>query len=403
VYTKRLTKVQIDSLEFSRCAAQGPMRILTETSSYLPNFKRKQFDTLMKSQMKKHPKTYLIGQKTYLKLKGIVPPSVSKIVLVHDQKLGAYAKKVQKFLTSEFGHKVLVFSVEAGEKFKSLSSIEKMAQKCSSNNVDRHSVFIAIGGGSIGDGVGFLASIYMRGVQWIGMPSTLLAQVDSSLGGKTAVNVKSSKNILGTFHQPMSILCDVDLLTSLSQRELISGFGEIVKYAVLFDPKFFDWLERHLYTILAGNKQDLSKAIEKSLHWKYQIVNEDFRDLTGRRELLNFGHTFGHALEAISGYKLFQHGEAVIWGMRFALNVSFVKKLISKADLARILSVLDRVPVRPLPSKMSFAKICQLMRKDKKAVGGDYRFVLVSSIGKPLSRQKVSQSELEASWKLLNQ
>ncbi|MDH4468047.1 MAG: 3-dehydroquinate synthase [Bacteriovoracaceae bacterium] len=344
-------------------------------------------------------KNYVIEQNASQKIANYLPPQCRKVVLFYDLKLKKYAKEIEKNLKSHSIHCLLV-ALSAGESIKAMKQMEIFADICMKGGVDRKSLFIALGGGTVGDAVGFFASIYMRGVEWIGIPSTLVAQVDSSLGGKTAINHKLGKNILGTFHQPYKIICDVALLKTLGQKELVSGLGEILKYGITFDPAFFRWAGKNLNKIMQGHEKSLEFAIKKSLDWKFKTIKRDVFDTKGVREVLNFGHTFGHALETYTNYHYFQHGEAVIWGIKFALLLSWIKEMLSERELELIMSVLDKIPVTPIPDskKVSILKLMDLMKKDKKSINGEFQFLLLSKIGKVKIRQKSTPPEIQMAW-----
>jgi 3-dehydroquinate synthase len=244
----------------------------------------------------------------------------------------------------------------------------------------RDALFIAIGGGTVGDSIGFLASTYLRGVDWVGVPTTLLAQVDSSIGGKTGVNHSEGKNLIGSFYQPKAVICETSFLKTLSSRELISGWGEIIKYAMISDWK---WVKR-LESIFVERKiEDLSLLTEATLRavrLKAERVSRDEFDRKQIREALNFGHTFGHALESLTGYQYFQHGEAVIWGMRFAIILSQIRKKLSLERANVLDQVLRGMVVPPIPVTLSFEAVEKKMLRDKKVRNGKLNFVLLQEL-----------------------
>ncbi len=344
---------------------------------------------------------YLIGINMESVIATFISQEYTSVVLFYDVRLKKYADRFVKLLAVRHSLKCLVIPITAGEKLKSLQSIEHLATTCANHFVGRKTVFMAMGGGTVGDAVGFLASVYMRGVPWLSVPSTLLSQVDSSYGGKTAVNAKNIKNLIGTFHQPRMVFCDTTLLSTLEDREIVSGLGEIIKYALAFDKLFFGWLEKNIDDVLQKDPTALKYAVEKSLHWKAHVVSKDELDTAGIREALNFGHTFAHALESYAGHGQYQHGEAVIWGMRYELSLSLVKKMITEAECLRAMKLLERLPVKSLPSRASLARLVSLMRKDKKSIAGDLRFVLSKGIGKVIVRQAATKSEMTAAWQLM--
>jgi 3-dehydroquinate synthase len=326
----------------------------------------------------------------------------TKIFIISDERLTSARKVLIRKLNRT---KIPVFEipVRAGEELKSIKSIYPLYGELLKLKADRKSLIVALGGGSVGDAVGFVASTYMRGISWIGVPTTLLAQVDSSVGGKTGINHEVGKNLIGSFYQPSRVICDTNFLKTLSEREIISGLGEIVKYSLTFDKKFFKYLEKNLSSLLKLKPDATLHAIKTSLVWKCKAVEKDERDLCGVREVLNFGHTFGHALESITGYKKYQHGEAVIWGMRFALCLSEVRGHLSQGHRERALGLVNLMHVPALPKNLDFERVCELMKKDKKAEGDKIRFVLLNQIGKSLSDHSVTKNDLTKAYKLMKE
>jgi 3-dehydroquinate synthase len=295
----------------------------------------------------------------------------------------------------EYYEDVKLIPLEAGENLKSFEGILPLYTKLSELGADRRSVLFALGGGSVGDAVGFVAGTYLRGVRWVGVPTTLLAQVDSAIGGKTGVNLGASgKNLVGLFHQPSAVLCDVGYLKSLPKRELVSGYGEILKYGLILDPKFFDWAIKNQSALLAGDEAALTHAVAKCAAMKARIVEQDERDEHGIREVLNFGHTLGHALEAAAGYGTYRHGEAVLLGMRGALRLSELRGYLSAGVANELIALLAGVSVPPIPKALRIQSLLQLMARDKKNRDGGKRFVLLRGIGKTVSDSAVSEAQL---------
>jgi 3-dehydroquinate synthetase len=276
-----------------------------------------------------------------------------------------------------------------GEEAKSWASVQKAVGAMLSKGAGRDSVVVALGGGALTDAAGFAAAIYLRGIPWITVPTTLLGQLDSGIGGKTAVNLPEGKNLVGAFHQPEAVVCDPTLLRGLPERERLSGLAEALKIALTFDPPMWKRLRAEWMDL------DLSWVIKKAAGWKLKIVGEDERELTGRRELLNFGHTLGHALESAAGYGALRHGEAVIWGLRAALNLSGNFPGRDEAD--RFLSKL----AVPLPPGLSAKDLVERTKRDKKARGGKVRFVLLKGVGKPVVRPVAEKDILRAAEALL--
>jgi 3-dehydroquinate synthase len=322
--------------------------------------------------------------------------------LVSDRALLGIRKKVVRALKAS-GWNVHEIAVDAGEGLKDFSSIYPIYADLLKLKADRNATLFAIGGGSVGDAAGFIAATYLRGVAWVGVPTTLLAQVDSSIGGKTGINHDAGKNLIGSFHQPRLVVCDTDFLMSLSKREMISGLGEILKYGLVYDPKMLKYTAQNIELVLGHDRVVLTKLIERSLHWKARVVAQDEFDRKGVREALNFGHTFGHALESITKYKIFQHGEAVIWGMRFAVALSFVRGALTKRDFDAACKILSLVEVPNLPSRVTMASYIELMANDKKMRGGRLHFVLLKRIGKTISDSGVTPADLARAYELMRE
>lgn len=270
-----------------------------------------------------------------------------------------------------------------GEKYKNLEVLNQIFDVAIANHFDRKCTFVALGGGVIGDMTGFAAASYQRGVNFIQIPTTLLAQVDSSVGGKTGVNHPQGKNMIGAFHQPECVVIDTNVLNTLEDRELSAGLAEVIKYGLIADYPFFEWLEQHLPDLLAKDATLLSEAIERSCQNKADIVAKDEKE-SGLRALFNLGHTFGHAIEAGMGYGVWLHGEAVAAGMMQAVYLSKLMGNLSQLEQQRIEAVLKlaRLPTLP-PSmqEMSSDQFLALMAGDKKVQAGVIRLVLLKTIG----------------------
>lgn len=324
----------------------------------------------------------------------------NKLFILSDQSLKGQRSELISQLKRQ-GWSVHELSVKAGESLKTLSSLNRIYHFLVKNKADRNSIVLALGGGTIGDVAGFVASTYMRGIAWVGVPTTLLAQVDSSVGGKTGINLGDGKNLVGSFYQPQLVICDTNYLSTLHHREVVSGFGEVIKYALTYDSLLFDYCKKNLEQILGLDQKVLPFLVKRSLQWKVQAVEKDELDLHGVREVLNFGHTFGHALEAIFSYKRYKHGEAVLWGIRFALALSVIKKDLSEEDFMRINSLLMELRIPALPQKLNFQKMIKLMHKDKKAQRGVIHFVLLKKLGRPVTRVKVTEKDLNAAFELI--
>jgi 3-dehydroquinate synthase len=281
-----------------------------------------------------------------------------------------------------------------GEKFKNLETWNTIFDALLMNRYDRRCTLIALGGGVIGDMTGFAAACYQRGVDFIQIPTTLLAQVDSSVGGKTGVNHPLGKNMIGAFHQPRCVIADTDTLNTLDDRELSAGLAEVIKYGLINDSSFFAWLEDNMATLLARDHEALAYAIEVSCRDKAEIVAADERE-SGSRALLNLGHTFGHAIETGMGYGNWLHGEAVATGMVMAAELSSRLGMMEPGDVerARALIKLARLPVEA-PSEMDGKRFVELMSVDKKVIAGHLRLVLLEGIGKAVVSDGVDPNEI---------
>ena len=269
-----------------------------------------------------------------------------------------------------------------GEKYKSLETMQTIYTALLENRFDRHTTLLALGGGVVGDMAGFAAATYQRGVNFIQIPTTLLAQVDSSVGGKTGVNHALGKNMIGAFYQPQCVVADLTTLDTLDDRELSAGIAEIIKYGLIRDNEFFLWLEEHMDELIARNAEALSYAVNRSCVNKAEIVAQDELEQSGTRALLNFGHTFGHAIETYAGYGNWLHGEAVACGMLMAAELSAMHGWLSSEDCQRIERLLDKakLPKSP-PTAMSKDDFMRLMAVDKKSRAGKLYLILLSSIG----------------------
>ena len=281
---------------------------------------------------------------------------------------------------SEAGRKVVVVTMPDGERAKTLSQLEKLAAKLVSRGADRQSVILAMGGGVVGDVAGFLASVFMRGISVVQIPTTLVAQVDSAIGGKTGVNLKAGKNLLGTFHQPLAVLADPDVLATLPEREYRSGLFEAMKYGVIRNPAIFELMEGNSEALLRRDGALLEALITECIRVKADVVSADERE-SGERRILNFGHTIGHALEAETDYKQFLHGEAVGWGMIAATMIGTGMQMTDSLTAQRIIGLVRAYGSLP-PVDINSESIVKRLLSDKKTVGGVPHFILPTSIGK---------------------
>lgn len=268
-----------------------------------------------------------------------------------------------------------------GESFKNLDELNRIFSALLSENFDRNCTLIALGGGVVGDMTGYAAASYQRGVDFIQVPTTLLAQVDSSVGGKTGVNHALGKNMIGAFHQPIAVIADMDTLATLDERELRAGLAEVIKYGFIIDADFFAWLETNIDALLARDVAATATAVRRSCEIKARVVEADERE-HGMRALLNLGHTFGHAIEAAMGYGNWLHGEAVGAGIAMAMDTSKRLGLIDEQVQMRGLALLERIglPTAP-PSSMTADTFLQYMARDKKVTAGNIRLILLNGIG----------------------
>jgi 3-dehydroquinate synthase len=293
-----------------------------------------------------------------------------------------------------------VLSVPAGEQHKRLSTIERLLEELAEGGADRDSVLIAFGGGVIGDITGYLAATYMRGIRYVQVPTTLLAQVDSSVGGKTGVNLAAGKNLAGAFYHPLAVYADIDTLETLPAAELRAGLQESVKAGIIRDRALFDFMDAQSNAILAGDKAALTRVVADSVQMKADVVHADERE-GGLRMILNLGHTLGHAIEAATEYKTLLHGEAIAWGMLAAVDISLGRDLVTAADAAKMSDVIRRYgPLQPFDADAN--ELVALTAKDKKNRSGARSYVLPLGIGDAVVVKDVGEAELlEATKRML--
>jgi 3-dehydroquinate synthase len=301
--------------------------------------------------------------------------------------------------SGSFAEPPIVLFLPAGEKHKTMASVEKLLRQMVAAGGDRGSLLIAFGGGIVGDVGGFVASAFMRGIPYIQVPTTFLSQVDSSVGGKTGVNLPEGKNLVGSFHHPRAVFADIGVLGTLPDRELRAGLMESVKAGIIRDRTLVRFMEEHADEILRRDPRALERVIAASIRMKADVVNKDERE-TGLRMILNFGHTIGHAIEQVTRYKVLLHGEAVGWGMVAALYVAHRRKMISGRQAERMENLIYLYG--PLPAlKLRAAKLVAASAADKKNVGGVRRFVLPVGIGDAGVVDDVTPAELEAAAKFM--
>jgi 3-dehydroquinate synthase len=276
--------------------------------------------------------------------------------------------------------RVSIITIPDGEEYKTLNTLRQILDALFEYGAERGTTLIALGGGVVGDMAGFAAAIYQRGIPFIQLPTTLLSQVDSSVGGKTAVNHPSGKNMVGAFYQPRLVIIDLDVLKTLPDREFAAGMAEVIKYGIIFDFKFFEWLEFHIDACMRRDVDALEHIVEASCRSKAQIVAQDETE-QGLRAILNFGHTFGHAIESGLGFGVWLHGEAVGAGMILAARASHLRGRIAQDDLLRIERLIHAAGLPTEPPKFPYDQWLELMSHDKKVEKGKTRFVLLNNIG----------------------
>jgi 3-dehydroquinate synthase len=311
-------------------------------------------------------------------LQEVIPAHSKAFFLSSEPILALWGDSLKAGLSAS-GRTFEILVMPDGEGAKRLGTVEKLAAKMMGLGGDRRSVVIALGGGVVGDVGGFLASIFMRGVPIIQIPTTLVAQVDSAIGGKTGVNLVAAKNLVGTFHQPLAVLADPDVLTTLPEREYHSGLFEAMKYGVIRDPEIFELMESRRDGLLQRDGELLERLIMECIKVKADVVSADERE-GGERRILNFGHTVGHALESATRYKHFLHGEAVGWGMVAAAIIGRELKVTDPVTADRIVSLVRSYGLLP-PVSVNGKRVVRLLQSDKKTIAGVPHFVLASKIG----------------------
>ena len=354
----------------------------------------------MEINVKTPEKTYpiKIGFDNLYLLEELLEGSSKAMIVTDENVYGLYYKKVEELFSKikekkglEFRWKVLT----GGEETKNLKNASELYNEACDFQMDRDSFFVAFGGGVIGDLCGFVASTYMRGTRFLQLPTTLLAQVDSSVGGKVAINHPMQKNLIGSFYHPEAVLMDVNFLLTLPEREFNAGLAEVVKSAILWDRDYFHFVKQFLEKPSSleseKNKQELVKIIGRACEIKGEIVRQDEKD-HGIRQLLNLGHTFGHALEGVTGYSYFKHGEAVMWGIIYASKLSFEQGILSENDKDEIYEIIKKLNPPPLPEKFVPRNMEKYFATDKKRRGSVIPFILPVEIGKAEIFKKIAIS-----------
>jgi len=313
-------------------------------------------------------------------------------VIIADQNVAqTYGESLQSTLTGQ-GYSSALLTIPPGEVSKNLDQVKQLYDQLLELKADRQTIIIALGGGVTGDLVGFVAATYMRGVPLIHVPTSLLAMVDSSIGGKVGVNLAQGKNLVGAFYQPKLVLCDLDTLQTLPPNELVNGMAEVLKYGASMDPALFSLLETEKDNLLALEPQVIEQVVNQCALLKSRIVAQDEKE-SGVRMYLNFGHTLGHAIEALSNYQTHTHGQAVAIGMNAAARISVAMGMLDQPSVDRLEKVIQSygLPTK-MPKELDTNQLIEQLQKDKKVVQGNVRFVLQESLGKVVIRNDVSET-----------
>jgi len=319
-----------------------------------------------------------------------------RCAIITDTNVGRqYAKPAYNSLVRA-GFEPSLIVVPAGETAKSLKTVQSCYDRLASHRLERKSFIVALGGGVVGDLAGFVAATYLRGIPFVQVPTTLLAQVDSSVGGKVGVNLKAGKNLVGAFHQPRLVLCDLNTLNTLPTQEYRAGLAEVIKYGIIYDPALFARLERELPALLRREPKILAAIVARCCQIKAAVVGQDETE-SGLRAILNFGHTIGHAIEAISGYGKYLHGEAIAIGQIAAARLSAALTGLPMKDVTRITDLFQRagLPAQVKLNAGQRTKLFAAMKLDKKVSNGEIKFVLANRIGKVVWGQRVQTTEIE--------
>ncbi len=313
-----------------------------------------------------------------------LPKASAALIVTNDTVGPIYAERLQAALAPRYKH-VHTVALPDGESHKDWQTLNLIFDELLGKGADRKTVLFALGGGVVGDMTGFAAACYMRGVPFVQVPTTLLAQVDSSVGGKTAINHPIGKNMIGAFYQPQRVVCDLDTLQTLPQREMSAGLAEVIKYGPIADMQFLDWIDANLDALLARDPKALAHAVKRSCEIKAWVVGQDERE-GGIRAILNFGHTFGHAIEAGLGFGEWLHGEAVGCGMVMASHLSQCLGLVDEAFVSRFTALVERAGLPIVGPKLGADEYLHHMRVDKKAEAGEIKFVLIDKPGTAIVR-----------------
>jgi 3-dehydroquinate synthase len=356
--------------------------------------------------------TVRLGERSYpIAIGGDLPPAsvlppgqATGVMIVSDSHVDPLYGALRQAAFARMGCRVVRATVPAGESSKDWKWAAELWSLAAQAGLDRTSVIVALGGGMVGDLAGFVAATYLRGVRLIQMPTSLLAMVDSSVGGKTAINLPQGKNLVGAFYQPVEVVADLNTLGTLPEREYRSGLAEVVKYGVIWDAAFFRCLEEQAEALLARRANVLERVVARCCEIKAEVVAIDERE-SGPRAVLNFGHTLAHALETAAGYGRWLHGEAVAIGMAFAAQLSVATHGMPAAEAARMTGLLKRLglPVGPGEGGAPWPALREAMRADKKTVQGSLRFVLARRLGAVVHGCEVSDDQLAETWNVCSQ
>jgi 3-dehydroquinate synthase len=325
-----------------------------------------------------------------------LPDATQAVIVTNTCVSPIYGQALKASLSTRYA-RVSMLELPDGESFKTWATLQTIFDHLLGGACDRKTVLFALGGGVVGDMAGFAASCYMRGVPYVQVPTTLLAQVDSSVGGKTAINHPLGKNMIGAFYQPERVICDLDTLNTLPRRELAAGLAETIKYGPIADADFLQWIEDHLDGLLGRDPEVLSYAVRRACEIKAWVVEQDERE-GGLRAILNFGHTFGHAIEAGLGYGQWLHGEAVACGMMMASALSERLGLMPRSFVDRMERLLKQAALPVRAPAIGIDRFVELMQVDKKAEAGQVRFVVIESLGRAALRTAPDDMVRDVIW-----
>lgn len=322
----------------------------------------------------------------------VVPSSSACLIVTDETVAGHYLASVRRKL-EEAGFRVSEAIVQPGERSKSADSLASMWAACGEAGLDRKSVVVALGGGVVGDLAGFVAASYMRGIEFVQVPTTLLAMVDSSVGGKTGINLPHGKNLAGAFHQPKAVVVDLDVLETLAPREFSAGMAEVIKYGCIWDEEMFEEIEANVEDIRNLDAELLGKLVKRSCEIKAEVVRQDERE-SGLRSILNYGHTLGHAIENVQGYGKRLHGEAIAIGMVYAARLSERLHALPSANVTRQAALFSAFDLPTSWREYSWERVREVMAVDKKAENAIPKFVLLDKLGHALLPETIKETDL---------